>query len=58
MHHLSMILQMHYAVQDHVAPGMGTRDWLTVRMVAKMLTMEVLLKVAASRESLQVITGR
>ena len=53
-----MILQMHYAVQDHVAPGMGTHDWLTVRMVAKMLMMEVLLEVAASRESLQVITGR
>ena len=49
---------MHYAVQDHVALGMGTHDWLTVRMVAKMLAMEVLLEVAASRESLQAITGR
>lgn len=58
MHHLSMILQMHYAVQDHVASRMGTHDWLTVRMVAKMLMMKVLLKIAASRESLQIITGR
>ena len=53
-----MILQMYYAVQDHVAPGMGIHDWLTVRMMAKMLAMEVLLEVAASRESLQVITGK
>ena len=58
MHHRSMILQILYAVQDHAAPGMGTHDKLTVRMVAKMLAMEVLLEVAASRESLQAITGR
>ena len=58
VHQLSMILQKHCAVQDHVAPGMGARDWLTVWMVAEMLAMEVLFEVAASRESLQAIGGR
>ncbi len=52
VHHLSMVLQMRCAVQYHVAPGMGARDWLTVGMVAEMLAMEVLLEVAASRKSL------
>ena len=58
VHHLSMILQMHCAVQDHIAPGMGARDWLTVWMVAEMLAMDVLLKVASSCESLLAISGR
>ncbi len=53
MHHLSMILQIHYAFEDHVASGVGTRDRLTVWMVAEMLAMEVLLQVAARRERLQ-----
>ena len=48
-----MILQMHCAGQDHVALGVGTRDLLTVRMVAEMLAAEVLLEVAARREGLQ-----
>ena len=47
-----MILQIHCAVQHHIAPGMGTRDWLTGRMVAEMLAVEVLLEVATSRECL------
>ena len=53
-----MILQKHCTVQDHVAPRMGARDWLTIRMVAEMLAMEVLFEVAASRESFQAITDR
>ena len=57
MHHHSMVLQMHCAVQDHVALGMEARNWLTIRMVAEMLTMEVLLEVAARRESLQPVSG-
>lgn len=57
VHHLCMILQMHCAVQGHVAPGMRARYQLTVRMVAKMLAMEVLLEVAARRESLQPVSG-
>ena len=52
MHHLSMILQMHSAVQDHVAPGMGAHNWPTIRMVAEMLTTEVLLEVAATQINL------
>ena len=58
MHHLSIILQMHCALQDHVASGIRARDRLTVGIVAEMLAMEVLLKVAASRECLQAISGR
>ncbi|KAI4089535.1 MAG: hypothetical protein L6R37_008028, partial [Teloschistes peruensis] len=53
-----MTLQMHCAVQDHVAPGIGARDRLTVGMVAEMLAMKMLLEVAASRECLQAISGR
>ncbi len=53
-----MILQMHCAVQGSIAPGMGTYDRLTVRMVAEMLAMEVLFEVAATRESLQAISCR
>ena len=53
-----MILQMHCALQGYVASGIETRDRLTVGMVAEMLTMEVLLEVAASREYLQAISGR
>ncbi len=58
MHHFGMVLQMHFAVQGNVAPGMGTYDRLTVRIVAEMLAMEVLLEVTARRESLQAISGR
>jgi len=58
VHHLSMILQMHCAVQDHLAPEVGARDWLALFIVGEMLMIEVLLKVAATRESLQAINGR
>ena len=49
--------QMHCPIQDQVASGMGTGNRLTVRMVAKMLAMEVLLEVAARRGGLQLIKG-
>lgn len=29
---------------DHIAPGMGARDWLTVRTVAEMLAVKVFLE--------------
>lgn len=48
-----MILQIHCAVEDHVAPGVGARNRLTVRMMAEMLAMEILLEIAVTRESLQ-----
>lgn len=48
---------MRYAFEDHVAPGMGSGDWLTVWMVAEMLAMEVFLEVAARRKSLQPVSG-
>ena len=47
-----MILQIHFTCKGNVAPGMGARDWLTLWMVAEMLAVEVLLKIATSRESL------
>lgn len=53
MHNLSMILQLHCADQNNVAPWVGTRDRLTVRMVTEMLAVEVLLEVAATGERLQ-----
>ena len=53
MYHFRMVLQMLCAIQADVAPRMGARDRLTVRMVAKMLAMEMLLEVAARRECLQ-----
>ena len=37
---------------------MGTHDGLIVRMVAEVLTMEMLLQVAATGESLQAISCR
>ena len=49
---MRMVLQLHFARQFDVAPGMGARDWLTVWIVAEMLAMEVLPEVATSRESL------
>ena len=49
MYHLSMVLHMHYAVQDHVTPEVGIHNWLIVRMVAKLLTMEVLRDVDGSK---------
>ncbi len=52
VHHFCMALQMYFVVQGHVAPGMGTHDRLTVQIVAEMLAMEVLFKVAATSESL------
>ena len=58
IHYLSMILQMHCALQGYVVSGIEARDRLTVGMVTEMLTMEVLLEVAASREYLQAISGR
>ncbi len=51
-----MILQVHYAFQGSFAPGMRTRNRLMVRMVAEMLTMEMLLQVAAAGKSLQAIS--
>lgn len=54
----SMVLQVHFACQGHVAPGMVTHDRLTVRMVAEMLAMEVLFEVATTRKSLQAISCR
>ena len=48
-----MILQIHCAVEDHVAPGVGARNRLTVWMMAEMLAIEVLLEIAATPESLQ-----
>ena len=53
-----MVLQMRFASQFDVAPGMGARGWLIFWMVAEMLAMEVLFEVAASRESLQAITDK
>ena len=53
-----MILQMYGAIQDNVAPGMGTCDCPTGRMVAEMLAMEVLLEVASRCESFQSISSR
>lgn len=53
-----MVLQVHCAVQDHVAPGVWARDRLTVGMVAEVLAMEVLFEVAATCESLQAISYR
>jgi len=58
VYHFCMALQMHFASQGNVAPGMGTHDRLTVRIVAEMLAMEVLLKVAATGESPQAINCR
>lgn len=52
MHHLSIILQIHCAIQEDVAPRIEAHDWLTVRIMAEMLTVEVLFEVAATRESL------
>lgn len=46
---------MRFASQGNVAPGIGIHDRLTIRMVAEMLAMEVLLKVAATSESPQAI---
>ena len=53
-----MILQVHCVVQGNVATGMRTRNRLMVRIVAEVLAMEVLLKVAATSESLQAIRCR
>ena len=53
-----MILQIYCALQGHVVSGIGARDRLIVGMVAEMLAMEMLLKVAASREYLWAISGR
>ncbi len=47
MYHFRVVLQMLCAIQADVAPRMGARDRLTVRMVAKMLAIEMLLEVAA-----------
>jgi len=52
VHHFCMILQVHFLCQGSFALGMGTCDGLMVRMVAEVLTMEMLLQVAATRESL------
>jgi len=49
---------MHCDIQEDVVPKMGAHDRLPVRMVAEMLTVEVLFKVAATRESLQAIGSR
>lgn len=43
---------MHCVIQNRIALVMGTHNWLNVWIVAEMLAMEVLLEVAASRESL------
>ena len=51
MHLLSMILQIHFAFEDHVAPGVGARNRVTVR-ITEMLAMEMLLKIAATGERL------
>ena len=48
-----MILQIHDAFEDHVAPGMGARNRLTVWMMTEMLAMEMLLEITATRERLQ-----
>lgn len=52
VHHFCMVLQMHFIVQGHVVPGMGTYDRLTVQIVAEVLAMEVLFEVATTGESL------
>ena len=51
-----MVLQMHFASQFDIAPGMGARNGLTLWMVAEMIAMEVPFEVAANRESFQAIT--
>ena len=53
-----MILQVHCVVQGNVVTGMRIPNRLMVRMVAEVLAMEVLLKVAATSESLQAIRCR
>ncbi len=58
MNHFGMVLQMPCAIQGNVAPGMRTRNRLMVRMVAEVLTMEMLLQIAATGESLQAISCR
>ncbi len=58
VHYLSMILQIHYAFEDYVAPGVGARNRLTVWMMTEMLAVEVLLEVAATRERLQSLSIR
>jgi len=58
VHYICMILQVHFSCQGSFAPGMRTRNRLMVRMVAEMLTMEMLLQVAAAGESFQAISCR
>lgn len=52
---LGMILQMHCAVESSVAPRMGTCNRLTIRMVVKVLTLEVLFQRSAAGERLQTL---
>jgi len=58
VHHVCMVLQMHFVCQDSFTLGMGTCDRLTVQMVAEMLAMEVLFEVVTTGESFQAISCR
>ena len=52
MYQCRIILQVHCAVQGNVITGIQTRYRLIVWIVVEVLTIEVLLKVATTSESL------
>ncbi len=53
MHQFRMILQVYFAFQGSFAPRMRAYDRLPVRMMAKVLPIEVLFQVAVAVEGLQ-----
>ncbi len=58
MHHFGIVLQIHFAVEGSVAPGIGVYDRLIIRMVAEILAIEVHFEVAATSESFQASSCR